>query len=374
MRTGHNPPTPLPLYLSLGYALLIVYASLYPLTGWRDSGASPTDFLFAGWPRYNTVFDMATNLAAYMPLGFTLATALRRHFSAPAAIALTVLLGGGLSLALEFTQNYLPNRVASNLDLGGNTLGALLGALAGAWCGQRAIDGLRHAHWPATRRGVEAGLLLVGLWLLLQFDLTILSYGAGDLRNWLDMPSPEDFSASGFQRTEALIAASGVLAGLLLAGLVAPSRHPLRRGERLLLDRLVAQLLHQRRLFPLSLLLLGLAARTLAYALMMEPQAALAWATPGCLSGLAGGALLWLAASFVHPNAQRALAALALLAATALVNLAPTNPYLENVLQGWHPGQFLNFHGLTHFVATLWPYLTLPWLVLDHRRHFHVDR
>ena len=27
-----------------------------------------------------------------------------------------------------------------------------------------------------------------------------------------------------------------------------PSRHPLRRGERLLLDRLVAQLLHQRRL------------------------------------------------------------------------------------------------------------------------------
>jgi VanZ family protein len=354
MRTGHNPSTPLPLYLSLGYALLIVYASLYPLTGWRDSGASPTDFLFAGWPRYNTGFDMATNLVAYMPLGFTLAAALRRRFSAPAAIALTTLLGGGLSLTLEFTQNYLPNRVASNLDLGGNTLGTLLGALAGAWCGQRVLDDLRHTHWPATRRGVEAGLLLVGLWLLLQFDLTILSYGAGDLRRWLDMPSPEDFNASGFQRTEALIAASGVLAGLLLAGLVAPSR--------------------QRRLFPLSLLLLGLAARTLAFALMMEPQAALAWATPGCLSGLAGGALLWLAASFAPPNAQRALAALALLAATALVNLAPTNPYLENALQGWHPGQFLNFHGLTHFVATVWPYLTLPWLVLDHRRHFHADR
>ncbi|MDK9716102.1 MAG: hypothetical protein OEL86_18650 [Sulfuritalea sp.] len=32
-----------------------------------------------------------------------------------------------------------------------------------------------------------------------------------------------------------------------------PSRHPLRRGERLLLDRLVAQLLHQRRLFEQAL-------------------------------------------------------------------------------------------------------------------------
>lgn len=346
-----KPHTPLATYLGLGYALLIVYASLYPLTGWHDSGAAPRDFLFAGWPRYGTTFDLVSNLLAYVPLGFFIAAALRRPLYALPAIVLAALLAASLSLLLEFTQNYLPNRVASNLDLAGNTLGALIGASGGAWRGRQLLDGLRHTHWPATRQGIEAGLLLLGLWLLLQFDPAILPFGAGNLRPLLDIPSPQSFSAVGFQRTEGLIAASGVLAAMLLGGLVAPSR--------------------QRRLFPLAILALGLAAKTLAFALMMRPQAALIWATPGSLTGLAAGITLWLAASFTPHDMQRALAAMALLAATALVNLAPANPYLEDALQHWNPGQFLNFHGLTHFAATLWPYLVLPWLVLDHRRRLH---
>lgn len=348
-----RPPASLALHLGLGYALLVAYASLYPLTGWRDSGAPATAFLFAGWPRYTTTFDMAINLAGYVPLGFTIAAAWRRRVGVFTAIALTILLATALSLALECLQNYLPGRVASNLDLGGNALGALLGALFGASLGQRLLDGIRQAYWPAARRGVESGLLLLGLWLLSQFDPTILAFGAGDLRGWLEVPSPQVFSAAGFQRTEMLVAASGVLAALLLAGLVAPSR--------------------QRRLFPLALLAGGLAAKTLAFALMMPPAAALAWATPGCLRGLAIGAALWLLVSFTRHPLQRAVAALALLAATALVNLAPANPYRDNALLGWHPGQFLNFHGLTYFVATLWPYLALPWLVFDHRRRFNGD-
>lgn len=350
-----RPHTPLALYLGLGYALLIVYASLYPLTGWRDSGAAPLDFIFAGWPRYTTTFDLVTNLLAYMPLGFFLAAALRRWFGALSAVALAALLAAFLSLLMEFTQNYLPSRIASNLDLGGNALGALAGALAGAWYGWQLLDNLRHAHWPAARQGIEAGLLLLSLWLLLQFDPAILPFGTGDLRDLLDMfgsfesVSSQDFSASGFQQMEAMITAGGVLTALLVGGLVAPS--------------------HQRRLFPASLLSLGLAAKAWAFALMMRPQAALDWATPGSMAGLAIGVALWLGASFLPASGQRALAALALLLTTALVNLAPTNPYLENALQSWNPGQFLNFHGLTHFVATLWPYLVLPWLMLDHRRH-----
>ena len=42
------------------------------------------------------------------------------------------LLAGLFSFGLEALQNFLPSRVASNLDLGGNAAGALLGALAGA--------------------------------------------------------------------------------------------------------------------------------------------------------------------------------------------------------------------------------------------------
>ncbi|MDP2135869.1 MAG: hypothetical protein Q8J99_19870, partial [Sulfuritalea sp.] len=61
---------------------------------------------------------------------------------------------------------------------------------------------------------------------------------------------------------------------------------------------------------------------------------------------------------------QRAVAALALLFATVMVNVAPDNPYLQNMLQIWNPGQYLNFTGLTRLISSLWPYLVLPWLMI----------
>lgn len=351
----HRPRTPLALYLSLGYALLIVYASLYPLSGWHDSGGAPLGFVFAGWPRYTTTFDLLTNLAAYMPLGFLLAAVARRRFPVIGAACLAVLAATLLSFAMEFIQNYLPSRVASNLDWAGNALGAALGAVPGAFFGSRLIDDLRYAHWPGQGHRADTGLMLLGLWLLTQFDPTTLLFGAGDLRRLLELPAVQPFSAEAFQTVESVIAAAGVLAVLLAAGLLAPFR--------------------QRRLFPAGILAAGLLARALAFALMMQPQAALAWATPGSLRGLGVGVALWLMASTLAPTPQRALAALALLAATVMVNLAPENPYLENTLQIWNPGQFLNFHGLTRLVAMLWPWLALPWLFLQpknypsHERH-----
>ena len=73
--------THLTLYLTGSYLLLIIYASLYPLASWRDSGDDPMSFLGAAWPRYYTGFDLATNMAAYLPFGFLCAAALRRHLA-----------------------------------------------------------------------------------------------------------------------------------------------------------------------------------------------------------------------------------------------------------------------------------------------------
>jgi len=51
------------------FAVLIVYASLYPFNGWRSQGIEPWAFLWAPWPRYWTGFDIASNLVGYVPLG-----------------------------------------------------------------------------------------------------------------------------------------------------------------------------------------------------------------------------------------------------------------------------------------------------------------
>lgn len=339
--------THLTLYLTGGYLLLIIYASLYPLTGWHDSGSGPLAFLGAARPRYATGFDLAANIFAYLPFGFFCTAALRHRLTPAPAWLVTILLGAGLSFLMELAQNYLPSRVPSNLDLACNTGGALLGGLLGARWGARTLDEGRLARWRQRvmmrGNGTDLGLLLVAAWLMTQLSPETLLFGSGNLRQLLDLPPAQPFLPERFVNLEAAIAAAGLLAAGLIATLL------LRRDARLL---------------TALLLLLALLVKTLAQALLMGPAAAIAWITPGNSVGIAIGLVLWWSASFLVFPLQRAVAALALLFATVMVNLAPENPYLLNTLHIWNPGQFLNFNGLTRLICSLWPFLALPWLML----------
>ena len=117
-----------------------------------------------------------------------------------------------------------------------------------------------------------------------------------------------------------------------------------------------------------NFILCALIVRTLAAAVLAPPQDALAWLTPGAGLGIAiGGAALALA--LLLPDPWRiALAALALMAGAALVNLAPANPYSAAALATWRQGHFFNFNGLTRIAASLWPYIALPYLTMSVRR------
>ena len=59
------PRSSLPGALLAAYLAALVYASLYPATGWRAVGLPSFAFLFDAWPRYWTGFDVATNVAVY---------------------------------------------------------------------------------------------------------------------------------------------------------------------------------------------------------------------------------------------------------------------------------------------------------------------
>jgi VanZ family protein len=338
--------THLTLYLTGSYLLLIVYASLYPLTGWRDSGDDALSFLGAPWPRYYTGFDLAMNVAAYLPFGFLCAAAMRRRLAGLPAWLLAALCGGALSLVLELLQSYLPNRIPSNLDLACNFAGALLGGGFGALWGAPLLEQGRLAD--LRRRlmmdgyGADIGVLLAAAWLMTQLSPESLLFGSGNLRQMLDLPPVQPFLAERFVDLETLIAAAGLLAAGLVFSML------LRRHARWL---------------TLCLLCLALLVKTAAHALLMGPAAALGWITPGNSLGLGIGLALWWIASFLGAPLQRAVAALALLLATVMVNVAPENPYLQNMLQIWNPGQFLNFNGLTRLVSSLWPFLALPWLM-----------
>lgn len=349
---GQPRPTRLPLYLALAYLVLISYASLYPFINWRHLGVAPFEFLTAGWPRYWTGFDLTVNVLAYLPLGFFLTLALR-HLPGGRWVAavVAVLLGSLLSLSLECLQNWLPARVPSNLDLACNTLGNMSGALLAAWNGKHILRRIARLQQDllAPIEHADLGLVLLGIWLLTQSSPETLLFTTGDLRNVLELTPAVPYAAHSFFVLEAaVIGCNTVVIGLLARSLLADRAAP--------------------HLVLIAFFILALAIRTLSAAVLVAPQDALAWLTPGAEVGLLlGGALLVLALLLPAPI-RVALAGVALMAGTALVNLTPANPYSEAALAAWRQGHFLNFNGLTRWMASLWPFLALPYLTAVGRR------
>lgn len=340
--------SPLARYLLLAYALLIVDASLYPFSGWRDQGVGAFAFLLAPLPRYVTTFDIAANVLAYMPLGYLALLGLPPLLRPAAAVVLATLASASLSLGLEAIQTYLPSRIASNLDLAANAAGGLLGALAGAAFAKRfthgaGLDGLRQRMFAAGGK-IDLGLVLLGLWLVSQLNPETLLFGNGDLRVLLAGSSGVHYPPDLFIRAEAAVAgANAVALGLFVSCLVV--RH---QPVRLVIVALIAA---------------ALVLRTLAFALLFSPQEMLLWVTPGALFGVAAGALIAIVLVALPRAGRLAFAGLALMSATVLVNIAPENPYLAASLAVWRQGHFLNFNGLTRFVSWIWPFGALGYLM-----------
>jgi hypothetical protein len=171
-----------------------------------------------------------------------------------------------------------------------------------------------------------------------------LLFGTGDLRDLLAGAEGPAHGAELFVFIEATTAAANLVAVCLLASALVEPGAPLRA-------------------MLLGLVAAALAVKTLAFAILMRAENVLAWLTPGAQRGLALGLALMLAAAGLPRTARLALAAVLLMGATVLVNLAPPNPYLVATLKVWSQGHFLNFNGLTHLVSAVWPFAALAYLI-----------
>jgi VanZ family protein len=342
--------SPLSRYLLAVYVLLVAYATLYPLAGWRNPGSSAFAFLGAPWPRYVTAFDVAANFFGYVPFGLLCVLVLRPRVPPIAAVLVALLSATALSIALEAGQSFLPARIPSNLDIVANVAGAAFGVIAGAWLAPRLIaDGplsrLRDAAL-APGPAADLGLALLGLWLFAQLNPATQLFGAGDLRELISAPfiPGERHAPELFVKVEAAIASANLVAVALIASAVIRPQAPVLR--------LIA-----------GLLVAALGVKSLALAILMQDERALAWLTPGAQQGLAAGVAVALLALRLPRTARLVLAAMLLMAATVLVNLAPPNPYFAETLKVWAQGHFLNFNGLTRLVSAAWPFAALGYLV-----------
>ena len=158
--------------LALVYAALVLYASLYPFSGWRwPPGPSLGALLVLPWPPWRDPFDVWSNVLGYMPLGGLLYVAQVRGGRTAWKAALGALLAASaLSYLTEVIQQFLPGRVPSRVDWALNSVGAAAGAaMAGACCRRWGCcerwQALRERWFVRRqrRRLASAGIVALGL-------------------------------------------------------------------------------------------------------------------------------------------------------------------------------------------------------------------
>lgn len=324
-------------YALTAYCAVIAVASLYPFTGWSAAPGWSLDFLSRPMPRYITRNDVSTNVLAYLPLGYLLALRLFRPRLRALPIGLAWLAGSLFSVGLESLQVHLPGRIASNLDVLLNSVGALTGGLLA----------LHHARWlrawTALRRWrlnwfKPHGEATLGLWLLLLWGLTQFALLPQPGVGWLDLHlRPIDTLPEHIQQLNAPWFFAVFLEIAALGAFTACLLRPGRYASALLLLFLSA--------FALKLLVAAmlLKLRVLGGILSLETLAAFVLA-------------LWL---LLLPSVSRhrRMVALSLLAVIVLGRLL----FVPSPL--WPSGSLLNLVGLARHVAALWPWLALAYLV-----------
>ncbi|KAF3997118.1 VanZ family protein [Glaciimonas immobilis] len=354
------------------YLLLIIYASWYPFSGWRDVGLTPWAFLLAPLPHYWTVFDVWTNVVGYMPLGLLTVLVLPRRIPLLVTILLVTVGGVLFSGLMEAVQTYLPTRVSSNLDLLTNSIGALLGSITGAVIryrfGPQSKLLLLRDHW--FNREASHGMVMVALWPLAQIAPLNHLFGFGQvtsmLSTWLSdwfaepmdlaamMTDDVQLSAVQYWMTETVISACGLIAAGLTLLILLRKKAP-------------------RITLVILMIMLTLAVKTFASALLFTPDNMLIWMTPGAVTGLLIGTVVLIALGFARRRLQRWVAAVAVIVSLTVVNVVPDNPYFIETVQTWSLGKFLNFNGAAQFLALLWPFFTLWFLFHPMHRAKKID-
>lgn len=344
--------------LALGAALLIVYASLYPFSGWRVT-ADPWWLFLTQWPRYWLRFDVISNWLGYIPLGFLGAAALLSqrppHSPRPwGALLLVAVACSALSLTMEITQNYLPWRVPSLADWLLNSAGGMTGILcanlAQKWGWFRLWQAWRERSMEPHTRAIFVHLFL---WPFALLFPTSLPFGLGQFYERLEAALVQwlqgtpflrfiPFRAFEFEPMLPVMQSTSVALGLLM---------PLWSLDLLLRSKW-ARLGGHVLVLVCGILVLGL-----SYALSYDPWNAWIWLAPPVLLGIAAAAII----SSMTLAAPRVLLAVGILLAvglqTILLNQASTSSYANIDMQYWEQGSFVRFYGLGQWLGWLWPYL-----------------
>jgi len=177
-------PRRLQLLLALVYLVFVIYGSLVPL----EYRAMPLDEAigrFRAIPYFDLGIgsraDWVANILLFVPLAFLWLGVLWHRWSVPARIAASLgvwCAAVALSLGIEFTQLFFPQRTVSQNDILAETLGAAIGVAAWWLAGPRLLRWLGQMReaaqpWDFTRRVLYLYLAGLLIYNVLPLDLTL---------------------------------------------------------------------------------------------------------------------------------------------------------------------------------------------------------
>jgi VanZ family protein len=332
-------------WLTTGYALFIVYASLSPFTGWRNQGLEWSAVLSMPLGMTFTSFDALANLLSYLPLGFLVALTSRARLGVAASVITGLCAGLLLSSGMEYLQMYLPTRISSNMDILSNGTGTLIGALLAV--GITSHPGLfsRLTGWRSRlfRDGkeVDFGLALLALWVFGQTNPSLPMLGHVFISKIAQQPFvilppvPFDWWES------AAVTLNLLMLGTLLLTLL---RMPGKAATVLLV------------------VLSGVAlAKFIAAAVLLKSWALLLWINSEAMLGMVLGMMMLLVVLGLSRHVVQVFGALTATAYIFLVNFALDSnaPSASASVYHWHYGHLLNYNGLAQTISLIFPLLLI---------------
>lgn len=202
---ANTPPKSLGWMLGI-YSALLVYGTLFPLSGWNSEFGGLHYLLQLKWPAHFSRGDVLVNFVVYIPFGYLVGILLgeKQQYR---NITITVLLGFVLCTLLEYIQTYLPNRVPSLLDILLNSIGSLVGSLLSLLLGYRSrymqvlIEYKESAFLPTPLSNLV--ILSLVFWILAQLTPLVPSPDIGNLRAglhpiWNFVQHPDSFKFGHF--------------------------------------------------------------------------------------------------------------------------------------------------------------------------------
>ena len=326
------------------YAVLLIYGTLYPLTGWNTPALNPLITLFRQSLNMKFNPDTLTNVLVYMPLGVLLMRVLGLRFSLYLAAMLTIAAGGLLSFSLEYFQAFLPGRTSSLRDLVLNTVGTAAGTtLAIIFSDQGRLGQALHRlrfEYVLPDKLANLGLLVLGLWALSQLTPLVPSIDIDNLRHglkplWHTLQDPGSFNLA-----QMLVYVFSILGlGMLCLTVVNPTHRPVL----LFLGFITAVLLLKIPIVIRQISLEAMAGAALGYSLLL-----LLKKLPVKL--LLSTAALAIIAAVITESMR---ASTGHIGGTHIFNWIPFRGHLTN-----------NLIGIADILGGLWPFFALGYIAI----------